>query len=346
MTTTEDIEDFFTKIILDQIEKTAQAKRFGRTLTRTFDLSGEPTESITIAMETEITLPDDIDEGDSVIPSKVSFTPKEIKLTERWAMGISVSEESILDCKFDLISSGVDRVGRGFAVKEDSFIFSTLLASTKVEEESLSGLGSGIAYQLANFPLLEILKVVYDSTEATPTSIDYTLGKFKLSQNCTGNTVKVTYTYTSMALTEAPNVVGTLTYEDILDALYQCKEVNEEPTIMVVNPRALKDLLKDNRFIDVSRYGSSTPIQKGEMGTIASLKLLTTTQIPESCALILDKERFAYLLTKGSITQRAKEEASSNSRELYFFMREGASIVNSKSAVLVLNIGSKSADMS
>jgi hypothetical protein len=38
MTKTDDIKDFFTKITLESIEKVAEANRFGRQLTRIYDL--------------------------------------------------------------------------------------------------------------------------------------------------------------------------------------------------------------------------------------------------------------------------------------------------------------------
>lgn len=346
-TTTNDIKDFFTKIILDSIEKVAEANRFGRQLTRVKDLKGESTDSITVAMEQPLEEPSDIGEGETVTPSKIALTPKEIKLTKRWGYGLAISQEAIDDCKFDLIQEGTDRVGRGFAIHEDKYIFDTLLQKTEVKDEELTGLASGSVYALANKPLIEISKVLANSTDVTDKlkEIDYNDGLFTLDYNATEKTVKVTYTYSKMSLTQDVKTKGTLSYDDVIDGQYQSKEENEDPSILVLNPKAYKNLLKDDKFIDASKYGSNQALIKGEIGMIGGLKVLTTTDLPSSCALMLDPTRYMYLLTKGGMYQKMQEEASNASHELYFFMRLGSDIVNSKAGVLVTNLGTLAKDL-
>ena len=125
-----------------------------------------------------------------------------------------------------------------------------------------------------------------------------------------------------------PKVPGTLSYEDVVDGRNKVKVAKRLANVMVIHPDQESDLLKDSRFIDSSQYGDREPLLAGEIGKISGLKILTTTQITTGTALVLDTTKAAWLAIKREIDLKRKEEASTDSVELYFFQEFGVELVN------------------
>jgi N4-gp56 family major capsid protein len=61
-------------------------------------------------------------------------------------------------------------------------------------------------------------------------------------------------------------------------------DVPSESRFLIVSPEMYALLLGDNRFIDASRYGSTRPIQNGEVGSILGFAVMTSNNIPAGTA--------------------------------------------------------------
>jgi N4-gp56 family major capsid protein len=57
-----------------------------------------------------------------------------------------------------------------------------------------------------------------------------------------------------------------------------------EGRFLVISPEFHGLLLQDNRFIDVSRYGSSEPILRGEVGRVLGFRVIVSNRIPQGTA--------------------------------------------------------------
>lgn len=65
---------------------------------------------------------------------------------------------------------------------------------------------------------------------------------------------------------------------------------NDVPTdgrFLIIAPEMYAQLLGDNRFIDASRYGSTAPIQNGEVGSILGFRVMVSNNIPAGTAATL-----------------------------------------------------------
>ncbi len=60
--------------------------------------------------------------------------------------------------------------------------------------------------------------------------------------------------------------------------------VPTEGRFLIVSPEFYSVLLGDNRFIDASRYGSTTPIRNGEVGSILGFAVMVSNNIPAGTA--------------------------------------------------------------
>ena len=78
---------------------------------------------------------------------------------------------------------------------------------------------------------------------------------------------------------------GDALYEEIVDEVVQTLDNNDVPEdqrFIIVTPRIKAMLLKSARFTDASQYGSTEPIQNGEIGRFAGLRVMVTTNIPQT----------------------------------------------------------------
>jgi N4-gp56 family major capsid protein len=57
-----------------------------------------------------------------------------------------------------------------------------------------------------------------------------------------------------------------------------------EGRFLVISPEFHGLLLQDNRFIDVSRYGSSEPILRGEVGRVLGFRVIVSNRVPTGTA--------------------------------------------------------------
>jgi len=128
---------------------------------------------------------------------------------------------------------------------------------------------------------------------------------------------------------------GELSYTDILAARSAVIGANYRPTILFVNPDQVSDLLKDDRFIDASKYGDREPIVNGEIGKIAGLKVVETQNMTSGQVLVVDPTRAAWMAIKRDLDLKRKEEPSTDSIEFYLYQEYGVKVVNSDAVALI-----------
>jgi len=325
------ISALIPKIILDEVEEAARARRFGRNLVRiNDDLVRTKGRSIVIGRRGTLTA-QDVSEGTELSSSKITYTANTITPTKK-GVAVHITEEAISGAELNLIKDAVTEAGIALADKEDSDIMKALL-NYVVDAHTFSGAGT------ANIgaPLTYV-----DTSEANVSKVDYYDGKIVATDACT-----VTYHKTQFSttyVTDAPTK-GTLTYEAIVQAVTAVKSRKWQPKFLVIHPEVLGGILQSSMFIDAAKYGANEPIVNGEIGKIAGLKVLVTTQMDNGAALVIDPNRAAWMAIRRNVDMKRWDNPATDSVELYFYVEYGVKVTDANALQLIVNIGPKAADV-
>ena len=167
------ISALIPKIILDEVEEAARARRFGRNLVRiNDDLVRTKGRSIVIGRRGTLTA-QDVSEGTELSSSKITYTANTITPTKK-GVAVHITEEAISGAELNLIKDAVTEAGIALADKEDSDIMKALL-NYVVDAHTFSGAGT------ANIgaPLTYV-----DTSEANVSKVDYYDGKIVATDAC------------------------------------------------------------------------------------------------------------------------------------------------------------------
>jgi len=128
-------------------------------------------------------------------------------------------------------------------------------------------------------------------------------------------------------------------YEKIVDARTKVIEDKYNPTVMLIAPYVEGVLLKTEKFIDASRYGAREPILNGEIGLIAGLRVLTTTQQYEGCGLVVEPgARMGYLVIKKRLTAKVdKLEKKANDIFIGLWEESFVGVINADLLAVIVN---------
>jgi N4-gp56 family major capsid protein len=137
--------------------------------------------------------------------------------------------------------------------------------------------------------------------------------------------------------TQAPSSPGTLAYEDLVAARAKVIAAKFQPNLLLINPDQIADLLKDNRFIDASRYGDREPILNGEIGKIAGLKVLESQNITSGKAIVIDSTRACWMAIKRNLQLKRWDNPDTDSVHLNFYIEFGAEVVNTGALCVITN---------
>jgi len=325
------IAELVPKIILDEVEEAARARRFGRNLVRiNDDLVRTKGRSIVIGRRGTLTAVD-VSEGSTLSATAISYTSNTITPTKK-GVAVHITQEAIEGCELNLIKDAVTEAGIALADKEDKDIMEALL---KVTEDKATFSDAG------TFNAGAVLTYV-DTSVSQVSEVDYYDGKIVATGACT-----VTYhktSYSSTYVTDAESK-GTLTYESIVSAVTAVKSRKWQPKFIVIHPEALGGILKSQMFIDAAKYGSNEPIVNGEIGKIAGLKVLVTTQIDNGVALVIDPNRAAWMAIRRNLDMKRWDNPATDSIELYFYVEYGVAVTDPDALQLIVNIGPKAAEV-
>jgi len=143
--TTTDIASVLPKIIVDQVEEVARAKRVGRSLVRVNrDLVGAKGRSLYIPKRGALTAYS-LSEGEDLSSYSTKATYSTVQITpSKIGLQVKITQEAIDGCEFDLIKDHILEAGEAIADKEDKDIITELLtASTSIDAATTGTLAFG-----------------------------------------------------------------------------------------------------------------------------------------------------------------------------------------------------------
>ena len=271
------IWDLIPKVILDEVEEAARARRFGRNLVRiNEDLVRTKGREIVVGRRSTLSA-GSVSEGASLKTSvnagTLTYSASTIHPTKvgTWAV---ITQEAIEGCELNLIRDAITEAGIALANKEDSDIITELLTTSNTVSAVTNGTWSVNAYKV------------------------------------------------------------------ISAAVAKIRAANWSPKFLVIHPNDLKSILTTDMFIDASKYGSNEPILNGEIGKIAGLKVLVTTQIPDASnvALVVDPDRAAWMAIRRHLDMKRWDNPDTDSIELYFYTEYGVELTDSDACVKITDI--------
>jgi len=274
--TTTIIDELVPKIILDEVEEAARARRFGRSLIKiNEDLVRTRGRSIVVGRRTTLTAAS-VGEGaklSAVDVSTLDYTANTITPT-KVGTHAQITQEAIMGSELNLIRDAITEAGIALAQKEDEDILTALLTSS--------------------------------------------------------NTIN--------AVSEGTWSVGDNAYKIIVKAVTTIKAAKWAPKFLLIHPDGLKGILLSTMFIDASKYGSNEPILNGEIGKIAGLKILVSTNMTSTKAVVIDPERAAWMAIRRHVDMKRWDNPDTDSIELYFYVEYGVALTDTAACVVITNI--------
>jgi len=147
--------------------------------------------------------------------------------------------------------------------------------------------------------------------------------------------------------TAAAATFGTLDFDDIVDgvATMESSHVYPEPNaqfLLFCHPNNAKDIVKDTRFYDTSRYAlGNIPFPAGEVGGLtASCRVFKTSNMVENLALIVappthSKAPFCIKAIKRPLTLKTQATEQQERDVFITTMRYGTGIIRSAGVYLI-----------
>lgn len=342
-TTTAQISDLLPKIILQEVEEAARARRFGRNLVRiNTDLVRTKGRSIVVGRRGVLTAAA-VSEGNSpsaISEGTLSYTSNTIS-PSKIGTALKITQEAIDGANLDLIRDGITEAGIALADKEDLDIVYELLGRTAFAE-TVSGTYTPSTNTVTlsfsgSDPVLSITSVVCTNTVST--GIYFDAFDAKLLMPATSGSIDPVITGFKSSRTNYVDAdsTGSLTYLDIVNTAGVIRANKWTPDFMLIHPNQMTDLIKDSRFVDVSKYGSREVILNGELGKISGLKILVSTHMIDGTALILASKRACWMAIKRNVDMKRWDNPSTDSVELYFYMEYGVSLTDEDAVAISVN---------
>lgn len=338
------ITQVLPKVILDEVERVARAKRFGRNLVRI-------SEQLVRTKGRSIVIPRagsaravSVGEGASASKAGIGITGNTIS-PSKIGYTAQITQEALDGADFDLIRLNIEEAGIALADKEDRDVVNELLGMTQGSETVTVTAAAGDTVTLTGSQLLNnegtvIVSVIWTGNTldvATIGTIDFYDGKFVAPVAMTNPIVTFNYSSRTASRVIDATSAGSLAYEDLLSGASLIRSKKWTPNFLLINPSQMAEILKDNRFIDASRYGDREALINGEVGKISGMKVLVTTQIDDGQAIYVDSTRAAWLALKRPVDLKRWDNPTTDSVELYFFMEYGVSVTDEEALSLSLN---------
>jgi len=114
--------------------------------------------------------------------------------------------------------------------------------------------------------------------------------------------------------------------------------------VLFIHPRQKASLLRDDNFIDAAKNGSTGARQKGVIGEIFGLEVVTTRRVPSITisggatgyqAILMDKSAATVLAIKRPVTIETEYKPAERKHYIYFTQMYKASRVNNGAVVLI-----------
>lgn len=271
-------------------------------------------------------------------------------------IGLKFTEESLNGAELDVMNSQIREAGWALATLENEEIFFEVsgrqpASPTANFAQTITATTTQVLFTYATTPILEVVAVLsagVTKTRITDYKVDYQDSKIEFV-TAPGSAVTVELKYFSTTRTKKvfASTVGTLSYEDLLAArtISFKKPSYRRADVAVVHSEGLEDLLTDNRFIDSSRYGSSTPILNGEVARAAGLRIIESNSHSDSFALVMDRGTSGWMVHKREVDVKRLDLPQFDSLAVFFYQEFAPKIVNDESVVVLLNIAPDSKNL-
>lgn len=187
----------------------------------------------------------------------------------------------------------------------------------------------------------DILAAIVATDESTTDPLTYVEAKKDAVTFVSGNWTG------AQAAAEQSNISST----DVLDlsVIVEASEVimNERGftgDVLFIHPRQKASLLRDDNFIDAAKNGSTGARQKGVIGEIFGLEVVTTRRVPTITisgsgtgyqAILMDKSAATVLAIKRPVTIETEYKPAERKHYIYFTQMYKAVRVNNGAVVLI-----------
>ncbi len=338
------VSEIVPEKIADQIETAAREKRVGRQLLR-INKDLVDTDGSTISIPARGTI-DAVDatENDSADTTDTSYTETQVTVKKIEA-GTKITQEAIEDAKFDVIQGNLDELSVALTDKEDLDIMNTLMDR---ESYTFTGDGDGSSQEFTLPSGEAVLKVDSASVDGGSSTtdaytVDYGEAKIKFDEAPDSGTDNVEVEYDAVSDGSNVNVVdaadtgtaGDLELGDLVDARTKIATNKYTPQYLAVEENGRGDIIQQDDFIDANKYGSQVDLANGEIGKIAGVQTLVSTQLPDNVGLMVDPDKAGVFVLKNNPYVKREESAATDSIEIYARERYKPAILNPE-AITVL----------
>jgi len=114
-----------------------------------------------------------------------------------------------------------------------------------------------------------------------------------------------------------PTPTGTLTFEAVVNAKREVTGKKFSPNLIIVSPLRADELVKDaTRFTDVAEIGREAIIE-GAIGRYAGLDVLQSAALPDSTAIVLDRDAAPWFILRRDVDVRPEEVPAADATRYY-----------------------------
>ena len=297
------------EVIADAIAQFAEPNRVCRQLVN-IDRSLQNQPGVTILIPKSVALSASVvDEGASLTLQTQSYDSVAITV-QIWGAAVSIGDETIEASKFNLIQDAMQNLGKALADAEDKDIINELIDYTTAADVDLVTTGSvtTVALAYSNIIVVDSIVVTLTTTWTETIRMDYKHGVVGFSTAPSSATIN--FGYNASVPTIETTTAGVLNAWTINEARSTVVAAGYKPDVIIMHPNQYMDILNDSQFTDAAKYGSTRPIQNGEVGMIYGLKVFVTTQMYDGVAVVFDSTKAITYAIKREIYTKMTREGS------------------------------------
>ena len=334
---TADVVAITPKVIAKTIEEVARGKRvMAQLFKENRDLMNQAGDQISFPKKgTGIAFEWGVGAGQTVSASSFSYDAVTISVVKVGG-NLRFDREALDNALRDVIKDHITEAGEVYAETLDAVAWSVAVGKKAVNIV----ISNGSVGTTSSLPLISIKSV----TGGTISSVDYSTGTIILTGSVSSATVQAYFAdnIKSTGLKVAGG--GTLTGKQILQLKAKIEGENYHPDVFICHPDHLADLLYDTntKFLEASAYGSREPLLRGELGQVFGMKVLVTSRIPKSSAIMVDTSALGYRVIKKPLESIREEKPEYYQIWYHLWGRENFGVVNTLAIGMITGLTTSS----
>ena len=258
--------------------------------------------------------------GQTINTSYITYDATTIKVAKH-GVGLAFYGEAIRQANRDVIADNIKEAGEAYADAMDTLALEAMFPSATVT-------ATGASTVAASFPVVGIKSksggFSHIVNYSTSSSIVFT----------DAGTVVYWYVPSTAGARRVTSTSGSLSAKDVLEARADILGNYFTPTVLVIHPDRLTDLLYDPtvKFLEASAYRNAGPLFNGELGRIWDLRVVVTTKCPIYAAVLVDADELGYHVVRKELELQEDRVTGMKNDVLYFwgFAEESFGVVNQK----------------